>query len=71
MEEEKRSKGPLWWVIQEIKGTLRLDGPYKQKKSAENRYDNIQGGEVHIFGSFNRDPKVVEVEFKEEQLEKL
>jgi len=50
---------------------MRKDGPYKQKDSAENRADKIQGGETHVFASLSNDPEEVEREFRGELIRRL
>lgn len=56
----------FWWVIQEVGGTKRFEGPYRTRKGAEARMERVQGGEVHLFRSWSSDAGEVEREFMED-----
>ena len=56
-----------WWVVQEIRGTRRFEGPYRTRTAAERRLERIQGGEVSLFRSWSRDVGEVEQEYLDER----
>lgn len=56
------------YVMQVIRGTVVAHGPYRSSKAAENRYEKVQGGEIHLFKSYSSDPKEAIQEFNMEGL---
>lgn len=56
------------YVMQVIKGTVIAHGPYKSSEAAQNRYDKVRGGEVHMFKSYSPDPQDAIQEFNVENL---
>jgi hypothetical protein len=61
--------GVVYWVMQTLGGQTYAHGPYSSERSAENRRDKVQGGEIVIYKTFTRDPVQAVQEFNMEELE--
>lgn len=57
--------------MNEYRGQISTHGPYKRRPSAERRADRIQGGETHVFASFNRDAKEAIQDYRDDQVRRL
>jgi len=60
-----------YYVIQEISGSQYIHGPYRSEEARDNRYDKVEGGEVHKFNSFSGSSEEVRQEFLDERVKKL
>lgn len=59
----------MWYyVINVHRGEPSVEGQYKSRDAAQHRVDKIQGGETHIFASFNSDPRQALSEWRDEQV---
>ena len=56
----------FYWIIQVYKGNVSAIGPYKTESACRNRYDRIQGGEIHEFRSESESASEAIDEFKVE-----
>ena len=62
----------LYYVIVRRGGDLQIQGVgYKTRDAAERRADAIQGGETHVFATYETDKNRVLSEFRDEELAKL
>lgn len=59
------------YVMQVIGGRVVAHGAYKSSKAAENRYDRVEGGEIHLFRSDNPDAQQAIQEFRDEEMRRL
>jgi hypothetical protein len=62
----------MWYhVINRNKGNLSIMGSYKTSKAAENRLDNVFGGESYMFASYSREPETVLREFRDAEVKTI
>jgi hypothetical protein len=60
-----------YWVMQTVKGQVYAHGPYSSSSAAENRRDNVKGGEATVFGSFSKEPEKAILEFRDAEVTRL
>lgn len=62
----------FWYHVIVRKGSdLHNQGVYRHEKSAGNRANKIQGGEVIVFKTFTSDPEQAVSEFRDEEVRGL
>lgn len=55
-----------YYVMQELGNNIVAYGPYKSESSRDNRYDNVSGGELSKFNTFEADKDRAVQEFRDE-----
>ncbi len=61
----------FYYVIQELSGGTTSYGPYSSEQARDNRYDKIEGGELHKFNTFTSDANQALEEFRAEGVRSL
>jgi len=59
-------EGQYFYVMQVIRGSVMIHGPYRSEQARDNRFLKVRGGEVHKFDSYSSDPNEAIREFKME-----
>ena len=60
-----------YYVIQELGNSTIAYGPYRSEQSRDNRYDKIEGGELHKFDTFKADNDQAIQEFRDGRVRNL
>jgi len=58
----------FYWVMHIVRGDVYAIGPYKSREGAENRLDQVTGGQADLFKSFEADPIKAIDDYKSEQM---
>ena len=58
----------FYFVIQELKGSTYIHGPYRSEEARDQRFDKVIGGEVYKFNSLSSDSEQVKQEFNDERV---